>query len=238
MEPDGNLLDSVGGDTSLANEWSLPVLPEGVGHVSTLTLQGTLSCAKLFFVINVAMFVQITTIPLYAGCNVYIWKVHVKWSNEPLIACIVMHLIKWVWSRVTKYLNTHYTHTIHTGNSSHPSTSQELADIFGTSDDEDDVDFPFVLSSELPVPKGFEDIALAGGPENSLLGNTADSELFLAGFQPSPNKDSNDLKSAPPKKEEEKKKYDKSPPESKEDKIETEEKQDGDKKEVKTGKTT
>lgn len=88
------------------------------------------------------------------------------------------------------------THTrIHTdSNFSHPSSSQELADIFGTSDDEEDVGFPFGLNSALPVPKGFEDITLPGGNTNSLLGNT-DSELFLAGFRPSPKKDSSEAKS-------------------------------------------
>ncbi len=71
-----------------------------------------------------------------------------------------------------------------------------MADIFGTSDDEEDVGFPFGLNSDLPVPKGFEDITLPGGDTNSLLGNT-DSELFLAGFQPSPNKDSSEAKPSP-----------------------------------------
>ncbi len=87
----------------------------------------------------------------------------------------------------------------HTGNNfSHPSTSQELADIFGTSDDEEDVGFPFGLNSALPIPKGFDDITLPGGNTNSLLGNT-DSELFLAGFQPSPKVDSSssEVKSSP-----------------------------------------
>ena len=76
---------------------------------------------------------------------------------------------------------------IHTGNSSLPSSSQELADIFGTSDDEDDIDFPFSLNTDLHVSKGYSDITL---PEentksfgSSLLSNE-DSGLFLSSFQP------------------------------------------------------
>lgn len=58
-----------------------------------------------------------------------------------------------------------------------PSTSQELAEIFGTSDDEDDVDFPFGLSSGLPGELSLPstDTKKFG---NSLLGTT-DSEMFL-----------------------------------------------------------
>ena len=37
MEPEGSLLDSVSADAALVNEWSLPVLPEGVGHILTPT---------------------------------------------------------------------------------------------------------------------------------------------------------------------------------------------------------
>ena len=64
-----------------------------------------------------------------------------------------------------------------TGNSSLPSTSQELAEIFGTSDDEEDVDFPFSISSGLPGELSLQntDTKKFG---NSLLGNT-DSEMFL-----------------------------------------------------------
>lgn len=79
---------------------------------------------------------------------------------------------------------------IHTGNSSLPSSSQELADIFGTSDDEDDIDFPFGLSTDLQVPKGYSDIALPEGGSksfgSSLLTNE-DSGLFLNSFQPQVN---------------------------------------------------
>ena len=38
------------------------------------------------------------------------------------------------------------------GTSSHPSSSQELAEIFGTSDDEDD-EFSFDLNPSLPINK-------------------------------------------------------------------------------------
>ena len=67
------------------------------------------------------------------------------------------------------------------GNSSLPSTSQELAEIFGTSDDEDDdVDFPFSLTSGLPGELSLPSTDTKKF-ESSLLGN-ADSELFLNTF--------------------------------------------------------
>lgn len=73
-------------------------------------------------------------------------------------------------------------------NSLLPSSSQELADIFGTSDDEDDVDFPFSLTSNLHIPKGYDDISLSAGDTktfgNSLLSND-DSGLFLNNCQQS-----------------------------------------------------
>ena len=40
----------------------------------------------------------------------------------------------------------------------HPSSSQELAEIFGTSDDEDDITFPFTLPESLPMGKVFANI--------------------------------------------------------------------------------
>ena len=63
------------------------------------------------------------------------------------------------------------------GNSSLPSTSQELAEIFGTSDDEEDVDFPFSISSGLPGELSLQNPGTKKF-DNSLLGNS-DSEMFL-----------------------------------------------------------
>ena len=119
---------------------------------------------------------------------------------------------------------------MHTDNSSHPSSSQEMADIFGTSDDEEVVDFPFGLSSDLPVPKGFEDITLPGGNGNSLLSN-ADSELFLAGFRPS---DSREATKASPQKEEVQKEREIEP---QDEKMETVEKQNDNKKDIEPGRS-
>ena len=63
-----------------------------------------------------------------------------------------------------------------------PSASQELADIFGTSDDEED-DFSFALPTGLSINKGFTDIGLTSGVskkfESSLFNPHEDSELFL-----------------------------------------------------------
>ncbi len=109
-----------------------------------------------------------------------------------------------------------------------------MADIFGTSDDEEVVDFPFGLSSDLPVPKGFEDIALPGGNGNSLLSN-ADSELFLAGFRPSSDKDSREAAKVSPPKEEVQKECEIEP---QDEKMETAEKQnDDDKKDIEPGRS-
>ena len=44
MEQEGNLLESVTADAALANEWSLPVLPEGVGHLTHSTKLSTVYC--------------------------------------------------------------------------------------------------------------------------------------------------------------------------------------------------
>ena len=71
--------------------------------------------------------------------------------------------------------------------SSLPGTSQELAEIFGTSDDEDE-DFPFNLNSYLTVGKELGDIGLPDSEpkrfDTSLLGGT-DSVLFLSSIQES-----------------------------------------------------
>lgn len=66
---------------------------------------------------------------------------------------------------------------IFAGNSSLPSTSQELAEIFGTSDDEEDIDFPFSISSGLPGELSLQNTETKKFG-NSLLGNS-DSEMFL-----------------------------------------------------------
>ena len=55
-----------------------------------------------------------------------------------------------------------------------------MAEIFGTSDDEDDVDFPFSLSGGLPGELSLPNTDTKKF-ENSLLGNT-NSELFLNTF--------------------------------------------------------
>ena len=69
------------------------------------------------------------------------------------------------------------------GNSSHPSSSQELAEIFGTSDDEDD-DFPFNLNPNLN--NTFADIGLPSGDSKKFDGSLLteqDSGLFLGSIQ-------------------------------------------------------
>ena len=71
---------------------------------------------------------------------------------------------------------TQYKALSHAGNSSLPSTSQELAEIFGTSDDEDDVDFPFSLSVRLPGELSLPNTDTK--KFDNLLGN----ELFLNTF--------------------------------------------------------
>lgn len=66
------------------------------------------------------------------------------------------------------------------GNSSLPSTSQELAEIFGTSDDEEDIDFPFSLSAGLPGELSLTNTNTKKF-SSSLLGNP-EPELFLHTF--------------------------------------------------------
>ena len=79
------------------------------------------------------------------------------------------------------------TWILNPGTSSLPSASQELAEIFGTSDDEDE-DFSFNLNSYLTVGKG---LGVMGLPESepkrfdsTLLGGT-DSALYLSSIQES-----------------------------------------------------
>ena len=55
--------------------------------------------------------------------------------------------------------------------SSLPSSSQELADIFGGSDDEEDMDFPFSLN----VGKTFPDLSLPDGREAEFFLNSLNS---------------------------------------------------------------
>ena len=79
-----------------------------------------------------------------------------------------------------------------TGNSSHPSSSQELAEIFGTSDDEDIDEFPFDLTSNLNLGKtSFTDIDMpvVATPDSkkfdSSLLSEQDSNIFLNSIQES-----------------------------------------------------
>ncbi len=55
--------------------------------------------------------------------------------------------------------------------SSLPGSSQELADIFGTSDDEEDMEFPFSLN----VGKTFSDLTLPDGQETEFFLNSLSS---------------------------------------------------------------
>ena len=61
MEQEGNLLESVTADAALANEWSLPVLPEGVGH---LTLNLVL-CTVLYLLILTITFSNFFVLCMY-----------------------------------------------------------------------------------------------------------------------------------------------------------------------------
>ena len=92
------------------------------------------------------------------------------------------------------------------------------------------MDFPFGLSTNLPVPKGFEDITLPDEGNkpfgNSLLSNS-DSELFLAGFERTPEKEKNVAKVSPQKQSEKKKEENTDPPsEPQEEKMEADETQE------------
>lgn len=80
-----------------------------------------------------------------------------------------------------------YSNHLNPGTSSLPSASQELAEIFGTSDDEDE-DFSFNLNSYLTVGKGLGDMGLPESEpkrfDSTLLGGT-DSALYLSSIQES-----------------------------------------------------
>lgn len=86
---------------------------------------------------------------------------------------------------VTQLRIVNFAHAHTAGTPSLPSTtslptSQELAEIFGTSDDEDD-DYPFPLSSDLPTLTGSEAIETKQFPDSSLLSSimAQDTGLFL-----------------------------------------------------------
>ena len=87
------------------------------------------------------------------------------------------------------------------------------------------MDFPFGLSTNLPVPKGFEDIALPDEGSkpfgNSLLSNS-DSELFLAEFGQPTEKGGENVKVSPQKPDAAKKESKEALSDPQEEKMETE----------------
>jgi hypothetical protein len=149
---DGNLLDPDNADATLAKEWNLPELPAGVQE-------------KLLFQ------TLITPVLFYLKCTSLHCTMIVHGEKQVRMGGCGKEVEGHEMNTCTREVDTHNTSFRGVAtpinsfpphaekSSSMPGSSRELAEIFGTSDDEEDMDFPFSLN----VDKTFPDLNLADG---------------------------------------------------------------------------
>lgn len=167
---DGNLLDPDNADATLAKEWSLPELPPGAEEKQLLTLIANTSIDEC-----VLFYLKCTILhnknPELGGAGTHrstnrltkLLLLDGGVNREELLNKRGFHksqnpiTLSRCGLTVIEFFSPHPSTE---KSSSLPGSSRELAEIFGTSDDEEDMGFPFSLGGvgksfpDLPIPDG------------------------------------------------------------------------------------